>query len=75
MYLQESSGVVVRDSVFYRSMLPGIKVSGGSNNSVVGVLGVIAIFWNTHRGITQVELNPFISVDSCQTESHLYFEQ
>jgi hypothetical protein len=56
VYLQESSGVVVRDSVFYRSMLPGIRVQGGSNNSVIGVLGVIAIFWNTHRGMTQVGL-------------------
>ncbi len=63
VYLRESSGVVVRDSVFYRSLLPGIKVSGGSNNSFVGVLGVVAIFWNTHRGMTQVGL--IINVNCC----------
>ena len=54
LLIKGSRNVQFRDSTFFRSMLPSIELSGGENNTVEGILGVIGIFWSTHRGTIQV---------------------
>ena len=53
MHVHQSHGVTLRDNVFYRSHLPSIKVEGGEGNRIIRNLGVVGIFWNTHRGAIQ----------------------
>jgi hypothetical protein len=45
-----SRGVSVHDNVFYRSHLPALSVEKGEGNRILRNLGVVGIFWNTHRG-------------------------
>ncbi len=51
--VEQSSFVSFRNSLFFRSFLPSVEVQSGSNNTISGVLGIIGIFWNTHRGAIQ----------------------
>eukprot|EP00961_Rhodomonas_salina_P088399 1188685-Rhodomonas_salina.3 len=56
VWVDRASNVVVENSVFYRSHLPTLQVVGGSvslDNIIERNLGVVGIFWNTHRGATQ----------------------
>jgi hypothetical protein len=58
-----SSSILFCNSVFFRAFLPSIEVKSGSNNTISNVLGVIGIFWNTHRRATQATY-PSSSADS-----------
>ncbi len=53
---KEASGVTMEDCVMYRSHLPTLEILGNtsSRNIIEHNLGVVAIFWNTHRGAKQV---------------------
>ena len=44
-----STGIKVQDNVMFRSHLPGLRVIGGKDNVVQGNLGVVSIWWPTHR--------------------------
>lgn len=48
--LQESSNIQVEDVVFYRSILPSLRVNGGQENQIRRNLGVVGIYWYTFRG-------------------------
>ena len=52
--VEQSSYVSFSNSLFYRALLPSIEVKSGANNTISGVLGIVGIFWNTHRGAQQV---------------------
>ena len=55
--LELSSFVSFRNSLFYRSFLPSVEVKSGTQNTISGTLGIIGIFWNTHRGAIQAIFN------------------
>ncbi len=54
--IELSSYVSFLNSIYYRSFLPSVEVRSGSSNRISGVLGIVGIFWNTHRGAQQVKL-------------------
>ena len=48
--LIRSTGIKVQDNVFFRSHLPGLRVTGNSEGNLVqGNLGIVSIWWPTHR--------------------------
>jgi hypothetical protein len=53
--VEMSSFISFRHSLFYRAFLPCVEIKSGSNNTISGVLGIVGIFWNTHRGAKQVQ--------------------
>ncbi len=52
--IEKSSFVSFSNSLFYRAILPSVEVKSGASNTISGVLGIVGIFWNTHRGAKQV---------------------
>ncbi len=52
--IERSSFVSFSNSLLYRAFLPSVEVQNGSSNTIAGVLGIVGIFWNTHRGAKQV---------------------
>jgi hypothetical protein len=54
VFVRSCSGVSLRNSVIFRTILPAVEVIGGVGNHISGVLAVSGIFWNTHRGSIQV---------------------
>jgi hypothetical protein len=52
--VENSSFVSFHNSLVYRAFLPSVEVKSGYNNTISGVLGVVGIFWNSHRGAKQV---------------------
>jgi hypothetical protein len=57
--IDQSSFVSFTNSLFYRAFLPCVDIQSGWKNSISGVLGVIGIYWNNHRGAKQVS-SPFM---------------
>jgi hypothetical protein len=65
IHVHRSHGVRLHDNVFFRSHLPSVRVQGGARNEVKRNLGVVGIFWNTHRGAEQVTLK-LVHVWNCR---------
>jgi hypothetical protein len=63
--VSSSSGVALRHSVIFRSILPAVEVIGGLGNQIDGVLGISGIFWHTHRGAVQV-MPPDVLCITCE---------
>lgn len=53
IHVHKSRGVRLHDNLFYRSHLPSVRIQDGERNEVKRNLGVVGIFWNTHRGAEQ----------------------
>jgi hypothetical protein len=52
--IKSCNGLQFRNSVIFRSILPAVEVSGGTENHIVDVLAMSGIFWGSHRGAIMV---------------------
>lgn len=61
--IKESKGVTIQDCVMFRTHLPALEILGSTSvgNTIESNLGVVGIFWNTHRGATQVFADPCVA--------------
>ena len=52
-----TSNARIRGAVLYRATLPTVVIADTASvgNTIDGILAVVGIFWNTHRGATQVQ--------------------
>ena len=53
IHVHRSHGVRFHDNLFYRSHLPSVRIQDGERNEIKRNLGIVGIFWNTHRGAEQ----------------------